>query len=71
MPGGAIQADMLSGIEEESDIYEGFAPHVDFATISISHENSPGKCLCLWYKFLYAQNIQSKPDQTKPKWKGC
>jgi hypothetical protein len=44
MPGGgAIQADMLSGIEEESDMYEGFAPHVDYANIPISNESSPGK----------------------------
>lgn len=43
MPGGgALQADMLSGIEEESDIYEGFAPHVDYASISLSNEASPG-----------------------------
>ncbi|XP_036329261.1 GTPase-activating protein skywalker isoform X6 [Rhagoletis pomonella] len=29
----AAQADKLSGIEEESDLYEGFAPHVDTAEI--------------------------------------
>lgn len=47
MPGGAIQTDMLSGIEEESDIYEGFSPHVDFANIPLSNESSPGKwCPC-------------------------
>jgi hypothetical protein len=40
---GGIQADMLSGIEEESDIYEAFAPHVDYANIPLSHESSPGK----------------------------
>lgn len=46
MPGNAgsvIQADMLSGIEEESDIYEAFAPHVDYTSISLSTESSPGK----------------------------
>lgn len=43
MPGGQIQTDMLSGIEEESDMYEGFAPHVDYANIPISNESSPGK----------------------------
>lgn len=42
--GGVVQADMLSGIEEESDIYEGFAPHVDCATVPISNESSPGMC---------------------------
>lgn len=40
---GPIHADMLSGIEEESDIYEAFAPHVDYANISLSNESSPGK----------------------------
>lgn len=27
--GDTINADKLSGIDEESDIYEGFSPHVD------------------------------------------
>lgn len=46
MPGGgAVQTDMLSGIEEESDIYEGFAPHVDYATVPISNESSPGNII--------------------------
>lgn len=43
--GGAIQGDMLSGIEEESDIYEAFAPHVDYTNIPLSTESSPGE-LC-------------------------
>jgi hypothetical protein len=41
--GGTIQADMLSGIEEESDIYEAFAPHVDYTSIPLSTESSPGE----------------------------
>ena len=41
--GGAIQGDMLSGIEEESDVYEAFAPHVDCTNISLSAESSPGE----------------------------
>lgn len=41
--GGGIQADMLSGIEEESDIYEAFAPHVDYSNIPLSTESSPGE----------------------------
>lgn len=41
--GGGIQADMLSGIEEESDVYEAFAPHVDVINIPLSTESSPGK----------------------------
>lgn len=40
--GAIIQSDMLSGIEEETDIYEAFAPHVDTANISVSSDNSPG-----------------------------
>lgn len=45
MPGGGIQSDMLSGIEEESDMYEGFAPHVDYTNIPISSESSPGESI--------------------------
>lgn len=41
--GGAIQSDMLSGIEEESDVYEAFAPHVDIVNIPLSTESSPGR----------------------------
>lgn len=37
-----MHSEMLSGIEEETDIFEAFAPHVDTSTISISTENSPG-----------------------------
>ncbi|CAD6999461.1 unnamed protein product [Ceratitis capitata] len=29
----AAQADKLSGIEEETDLYEGFSPHVDTSEI--------------------------------------
>ena len=29
------QADKLSGIEEESDLYEGFAPHVETSEIKV------------------------------------
>lgn len=31
--GDTINADKLSGIDEESDIYEGFSPHVDRAQV--------------------------------------
>lgn len=48
--GGAIQGDMLSGIEEESDVYEAFAPHVDIGSISLSTESSPGRI----FDFLFA-----------------
>ncbi|XP_052867829.1 GTPase-activating protein skywalker isoform X4 [Anopheles cruzii] len=40
----AIGADHLSGIEEETDIYEAFAPHVDTTNISIlDFVHVPGK----------------------------
>jgi hypothetical protein len=52
MPGGgAVQADKLSGIEEESDIYEGFAPHVDYANIPLSNESSPGMSKSIFPNF--------------------
>lgn len=41
--GSNIQSDMLSGIEEESDIFEAFAPHVDPANITLSADSSPGE----------------------------
>lgn len=34
--GDTINADKLSGIDEESDIYEGFSPHVDRSQIVLS-----------------------------------
>uniref|UniRef100_A0A182V2D5 TLDc domain-containing protein n=1 Tax=Anopheles merus TaxID=30066 RepID=A0A182V2D5_ANOME len=43
MPVNAIGADQLSGIEEESDIYEAFAPHVDTSNISVLTDTPPGK----------------------------
>ncbi|XP_053693370.1 GTPase-activating protein skywalker isoform X2 [Sabethes cyaneus] len=43
MPVNAIGTDQLSGIEEESDIYEAFAPHVDTANISVLTDTPPGK----------------------------
>ena len=47
MPGNAssamMQSDMLSGIEEETDIYEGFAPHVDTSSLNLSADASPGE----------------------------
>lgn len=58
---GGIQGDMLSGIEEESDIYEAFAPHVDTANISLSNESSPGKNLCIFN--LKRENTNYKKQQ--------
>ncbi|XP_062546975.1 GTPase-activating protein skywalker isoform X3 [Armigeres subalbatus] len=43
MPVNAIGTDQLSGIEEESDIYEAFAPHVDTSNISVLTDTPPGK----------------------------
>ncbi|XP_055594608.1 GTPase-activating protein skywalker-like [Uranotaenia lowii] len=43
MPVNAIGTEQLSGIEEESDIYEAFAPHVDTANISVLTDTPPGK----------------------------
>lgn len=48
MPVNAVGSDQLSGIEEESDIYEAFAPHVDTANISVLTDTPPGKCL-IWF----------------------
>lgn len=35
----------LSGIEEESDMYDAFAPHVDTSQISILTDSPTGKFL--------------------------
>ena len=40
----SINADKLSGIEEESDVYEGFAPHVDRSQITILNDSPAGMC---------------------------
>lgn len=38
----SAQADKLSGIEEESDLYEGFAPHVETSEIKVlDHYSQP------------------------------
>lgn len=59
MPGGGVQADKLSGIEEESDIYEGFAPHVDYTNIPLSNESSPGMQCDFPPNFRHQQEIVS------------
>lgn len=41
--GDTINADKLSGIDEESDIYEGFSPHVDRTLIVLPEPTSTGK----------------------------
>lgn len=39
----SANADKLSGIEEESDIYEAFPPHVDTAQITVLSDSPTGK----------------------------
>lgn len=39
----SANADKLSGIEEESDMYEAFAPHVDTSQISVLTDSPAGK----------------------------
>lgn len=54
----SANADKLSGIEEESDIYEAFPPHVDTAQITVLSDSPTGKqtrffvTLLLWQTFL-------------------
>lgn len=43
----SANADKLSGIEEESDIYEAFPPHVDTTQITILSDSPTGKRLFL------------------------
>lgn len=38
-----VHADQLSGIEEESDMYDAFAPHVDTAQIAVHADSPAGK----------------------------
>lgn len=49
MPVNAIGTDQLSGIEEESDIYEAFSPHVDTTNISVLTETPPGRLFCCFF----------------------
>lgn len=39
----SASADKLSGIEEELDMYEAFAPHVDTSQITILGDSPAGK----------------------------
>lgn len=48
MPSNAdnlAHADKLSGIEEETDMYEAFAPHVDTSQITVLTDTPPGEIL--------------------------
>lgn len=53
MPGGnagdnmLVMSDKLSGIEEESDMYDAFAPHVDTAQITVLTDSPAGKFYCI------------------------
>jgi hypothetical protein len=49
-------------------MYEGFAPHVDYANIPISNESSPGKSWYIHPKHIINTSymfwiIESKPDK--------
>lgn len=39
----SASVDKLSGIEEEADMYEAFAPHVDTSQITVLTDSPPGK----------------------------
>lgn len=47
----SANADKLSGIEEESDMYEAFAPHVDTSQISVLTDSPAGKVYLNFYYF--------------------
>lgn len=50
----SAQADKLSGIVEESDLYEGFAPHVETSEIKVlDFYNLPKSTGEFDYFFLY------------------
>lgn len=53
--GDTINADKLSGIDEESDIYEGFSPHVDRAQVVLP-DISPasGKKEILFFSIIFS-----------------
>lgn len=39
----SASADKLSAVEEETDLYEAFAPHVDTTQITVLPVTPPGK----------------------------
>lgn len=67
MPVNAIGTDQLSGIEEESDIYEAFAPHVDTANISVLTDTPPGRLFSILAIFHFC-GIRTKPEN---RWVMC
>lgn len=48
----SANADKLSGIEEESDIYEAFPPHVDTSQITVLSDSPTGKRSLLFFRFV-------------------
>ena len=52
--------DMLSAVEEESDIYEGFAPHVDPTDITVLTDTPTGKKIVfsLIVNILFCLNME-------------
>lgn len=51
----SANADKLSGIEEESDIYEAFPPHVDTAQITVLSDSPTGKRTFFLVTLLYVK----------------
>lgn len=43
MPDHLVTGDKLSAVEEETDMYEAFAPHVETSQITILQDTPPGK----------------------------
>lgn len=48
----SANADKLSGIEEESDIYEAFPPHVDTTQITVLSDSPTGKAFTFHFSLL-------------------
>lgn len=53
----SANADKLSGIEEESDIYEAFPPHVDTAQITVLSDSPTGKQTLFFSHFYYGKQF--------------
>lgn len=69
MPVNAIGTDQLSGIEEESDIYEAFAPHVDTANISVLTDTPPGRLFLIFFAAFLRDSVTTKNFENR--WVMC
>lgn len=52
MPDHLVTSDKLSGIEEETDMYEAFAPHVDASQITFIADSPPGNYYLLLFVLI-------------------